>query len=160
MISYDIHIDIGKLLHYSEPLKPDIDNETLLMMIRSFSSYIRSLYLAMIEESIYSPRYKGEWEPTEDEGYIEYLGTTPTTHIIRLMIDALEVREIKNTIVIRFEPYYRYPGSDHTLVQVLRAIDTGTSKFNARPILRKIVRQIESKIPSLWRGYLKKKGVA
>lgn len=156
---YSIKLDVGKLLYYSEVLKPRISNETLLMLIRSFSVYVRDLYKVMIAESIYSNRYKGDWEPIKDEGYLEFLGTTPSEHILDLIYDALEIREIKNNIVIRFEPEYKYPGSKLTLVRVLKAIDNGTSKFNARPILKDAVSHLNRNISGLWRVYLRQKGV-
>lgn len=161
MKDYEVIIKIDRLLHYSASLKPDISNETLLMIIRSFSSYVRDMYKAMILEFIYSKKYKGSWEPVEEEGYIEYLGVPPSdTDIVYLMYEALEIREIKNNIIIRFDPKYLYPGSRIPLIKVLKAIDNGTSKFNARPVLRPIVRQLNSSIPELWRLYLKQRGVA
>lgn len=160
MKSYEINIDIAKLLHYSDSIKSYIDNKTLLMIIKSFSLYVRDLYLSMIEEEIYSRRYKGNWEPVEDEEYLKYIDTTPSSHILILIKDAIEIREIRNNIVIRIEPSYKYPGSSLSLLKVLSAIDNGTSKFNARPILKSIVRQINSELSTLWKSYLKKKGVA
>lgn len=161
MISYEIKINIPRLLHYSAVLKPHISNETLIMIIKSFSNYVRDLYLAMIEEAVYSRRYKGDWEPIDEEGYLEYLGTTPSdSHILSLMVDAIEIREIKKNIIIRFDPKYYYPDSKLPLVKVLKAIDNGTTKFNARPILKSIVRELNTSLPSLWKSYLKKKGVA
>lgn len=159
MKGYELKIDIKRLLHYSGISKSQISNKTLLMTIKSFSSYIRDLYLLMIEEEIYSRRYKGKWEPVDDEEYIDYLGTTPSTHIILLIKDALEIREINNDIIIRVDPEYKYPDSRLPLIKVLRAIDNGTSKFNARPLIRHVIRRLNSEIPKLWRNYLKKKGV-
>ena len=116
--------------------------------------------MLMIEESIYSNRYKGEWEPVHDEEYVKYINTTPSEDILYLIKDAMEIREVKDNIIIRINPKYRYPGSKLYLIEVLRAIDNGTSKFNARPILKGIVRQINFELPRLWKNYLKKKGVA
>lgn len=159
MISYEIKIDISRLLHYSEFLKSHISNETLLMLIKSFSEYVRDLYLLMIEEEIFSNRYKGRWEPIEDKEYLKYIGTIPTNHIMSIIEDAIEIRKIKQSIIVRIDPEYLYPGSKIRLLMVLRAIDNGTSKFNARPLFKSIVRQLNSSLPSLWKNYLRKKGV-
>lgn len=159
MNSYEITINVTKLLHYSNPPKSKVDNKTLVMLINSFSKYIRNVYMSMIESKIYSARYKGEWEPVNDPGYLEYIGTTPSKHIIELMYDALEIKSIKRDIRIRFDPSYRYPNSKLTLISVLNAIDTGTSKFNARPLLKSLSRELNASLPRLWRAYLKQKGV-
>lgn len=159
MNNYEVRINIGKLLHYSSISKSKVDNETLLMLINSFSLYIKKTYISMIYESIYSRRYKGEWEPVDDLGYLDYLGTTPSDDIFELIYDAMEIRSIKQNIVVRITPSYRYPGSKHTLLAVLNAIDNGTSKFNARPILKSIVRYIQYNLSRLWRIYLRQKGV-
>lgn len=159
MNSYEIMINVTKLLHYSNPPKSKVDNKTLVMLINSFSEYIRKVYMSMIESKIYSARYKGEWEPVNDPGYLEYIGTTPSEHIIELMYDALEIKSIKRDIRIRFDPSYKYPNSKLTLISVLNAIDTGTSKFNARPLLKSLSRELNASIPRLWRAYLKQKGV-
>lgn len=159
MSNLDIKINIRRLMDYSGSLDVSEDKKTLLSMIESFSSYVSELYLSMIQESIYSRRYKGEWEPVDDPEYVEYLGTTPDTHILILISEALEIKKIGYNFIIRFNPRYRYPGTRHYLVNILRAIDRGTSKFNARPIFHKIVSQIRSHIPELWKGYLSMKGV-
>lgn len=159
MTNLDIRINVKKLMDYSESLKPHLKEETLLMMIESFAYYILRLYVSMIEESIYSNRYKGKWEPVEDEGYREYLGTDPKGDILTLIFESLEVEKIGYNFVVSIEPHYKYPGTELPLVRVLRAIDSGTSKFNARPIFSRIISQINSHLLSLWRGYLKKKGV-
>lgn len=158
MNALDIKINIKKLTDYSESLKSTVDDDTLLLMIKSFAKYIRVMYGCLIEEAIYSKRYKGKWEPTEEEGYLEYLGTTPKIHIIYLIEEALEVKKVGTNFMVRINPHYKYPGSRLTLLKVLRAIESGTSKFNARPILAKEARKINRNIKPLWRGYLKMKG--
>lgn len=159
MSNLDIKININDLLDYSASLGSTIEKKTLLKMIKSFSKYVLELYGRLIEEAIYSRRYKGRWEPVDEEGYQEYLGVTPVEDIITLMRDALESRKIGYYYVIRFKPTYRYPGTRLPLTRVLRAIDRGTSKFNARPIFSKIIREINSHMYDLFRGYLKMKGV-
>lgn len=159
MSNLDIKININKLLDYSESLGSTIEKKTLVLMIKSFSEYVLELYGRLIEESIYSNRYKGHWEPIEDEGYREYIGVTPVDNITLLIRESLESRKIGYHYVIRFKPNYRYPGTRLPISRVLRAIDSGTSKFHARPIFSKIIREINSHIYELWRGYLKMKGV-
>lgn len=159
MTSLDIKINIKKLSDYSASLDKDTKKKTLLLMIESFSNYILRLYGSMIEEAINSRRYKGKWEPVEEEGYLDYLGVTPKVNILYLIEEALEVKKIGSNFLIRINPYYRYPGTDIPLVRVLRTIENGTSKFNARPIMSKIVVQIRSNILDLWRGYLMMKNI-
>lgn len=158
MTSLDIKINIKKLSNYSAS-SDRVKRKKTLLVIESFSRYVANLYLSMIEEAINSRRYKGNWEPVDDPGYIEYLGVTPETNIIYLIRDALEVKKIGNNFYVRFDPHYKYPGTKLSLIKVLRAIENGTSKFNARPIFSKIVKEINSHILSLWKGYLAMKGV-
>lgn len=159
MSSLDIRINIDKFLDYSESLGSTIEKKTLIMMIKSFSEYVLELYGRMITEAIYSNRYKGNWEPVSDKEYKEYIGTEPVNDIIQVMRDALEVKKIGYHFLIRFNPHYKYPGSKLTLDKVLRAIDSGTSKFHARPIFSKIQRDINKHLYELFRGYLKMKNV-
>lgn len=159
MNSLEIRINITKLKNYSATALRTVEEKTLLTMIESFSKYVMNLYGMMIEESINSNRYKGQWEPVDDEGYKEYLGTEPVGDIISLIQDAFEVRKIGYNFIIRINPKKKYPGSKIPLERVILAIDHGTSKFNSRPILRRITNQIRSHILDLWRGYLLMKGV-
>lgn len=159
MSSLDIKISIKKLSNYSASLDRSRKKKTLLLMIESFAHYILHLYLSMIEESINSRRYRGKWEPVEDEGYIEYLGVTPETNILYLIQEALEVKKIGNYFYVRVNPHYLYPGTRIPLIRILKAIEYGTSKFNARPIMSKSAREISRHIMDLWRGYLTMKGV-
>lgn len=159
MTCLEIKISIKKLSDYSASLDKSENKKTLLLMIESFSHYILKLYLSMIEESVSSRRYQGKWEPTEDEGYLEYLGATPSADILNLIEDSLEVKKIGNYFYIRVSPGYKYPGTMIPLARVLRSIEYGTSKFNSRPIFSKITRKINNNIQSLWRGYLTMKGV-
>jgi hypothetical protein len=159
MNSLEIRIRTRKLMDYSASLKRTIDDKTLLMMIKSFSEYVMNLYGMLIEESINSNRYKGLWEPIEEEGYKEYLGTEPTGDILFYIKDAFEVKKIGYDFIIRINPRKKYPGSKVPLYRVVLAIDNGTSKFNARPILKKIINQINHHMLDLWRGFLKMKGV-
>lgn len=159
MNSSEIKINIKKLTDYSASLKRNIDDKTLLLIIESFSKYVMTLYGAMIEEAVNSNRYKGVWEPIEEEGYRDYLGTEPTGDILLYMKESFEVRKIGYNFIIRINPNKRYPGSKLPLFRVILAIDNGTSKFNSRPILRKIINQINHHILDLWRGFLKMKGV-
>lgn len=152
--SLDIRIRINTLAEHSRGLRKQMGRKDFTDLVRSFSKYVRVLYLMMIEEAMNSNRYKGNWEPVDDEGYLEYIDTNPSIPILQLIQDALEVRKIGNNFYVRFEPHYRYPVSHRTLVQVLRSIDKGTSKFNARPIFNKILKTISSHIIELWRGYL------
>lgn len=160
MNNYDIKINVPSLLHYSVLSKSKVDNETLLMLINSFSWYVRKTYVSMIYESIYSSRYKGDWEPIYDQGYLDYIGTNPSADIFDLIYDALEIRSIKQNIVIRIDPDYMYPNSKLKLLTVLNAIDNGTTKFNARPLLKGVARKLRFKLHSLWRVYLRQRGVA
>ena len=159
MNSLEIKINIKKLTDYSASLKRTIDEKTLLLMIESFSKYVMNLYGVLIEEAIKSNRYKGVWEPIDEKGYREYLGTKPTGDILLYMREAFEVKKIGYNFIIRINPKERYPGSKLPLSRVVLAIDNGTSKFNSRPILRKIIYQINHHIIDLWRGFLKMKGV-
>lgn len=128
-------------------------------MIESFSKYVMNLYGMLIEEAINSNRYKGIWEPVNEEGYKEYLGTEPTGDILYYIKEAFEVKKIGYNFIIRLNPRSRYPNSRLPLSRVVLAIDNGTSKFNARPILRKIIKQINHHMIDLWKGFLKMKGV-
>lgn len=159
MIKFDIKININELKDYSAFLHKSVKKRTLLTMIESFSYYVRELYLDYIKKAIFSRRYKGNWEPVDEEGYLEYLGVTPQEHIFSLIKDALEVKKKGYNFVIRFNPHYDYPGTKIPLIKVLRAINYGTSKFNARPAFRGIANDIEDNIVDLWRGYLTMKGV-
>lgn len=159
MNSLEIKININRLMDYSASLKRTIDEKTLLSMIKSFSIYVMNLYGLLIEEAINSNRYKGLWEPIEDEGYREYLGTDPTGDILLYMKESFEVKKIGYNFIISINHKKKYPGSKLLLYRVVLAIDNGTSKFNSRPILRKIISQINHHIIDLWRGFLKMKGV-
>lgn len=160
MSSLDIRINIRSLTHYSERLKFKIDKETLYTLIEIFSEYMRNVYINRIEEAIYSKRYEGEWEPKREKGYQEYLGTNPIeSDILTLIKDALETQKIGYNYMIRFKPYYKYPGSNRTLLNVLRAIDAGTGDFNARPIFKKIIRELNHDILPLWKDYLAMEGI-
>jgi len=159
MSNFDIRISIKKLSNYSASLDNTEDKKTLLLMIKSFSYYISNLYLRLIEESINSRRYNGDWEPVEDKEYKNYIGTVPTTDILYVIGDALEVVKIGHNFVVRVSPKYKYPGTNIPLIRVLRAIEYGTSKFNARPLLAKNSQHINRRILDLWRGYLMMKGV-
>ena len=94
MDSLEIKINIKKLTDYSASLKRTIDEKTLLLMIESFSKYVMNLYGVLIEEAINSNRYKGVWEPIEEKGYLEYLGTKQTGEILLYMREAFEVKKI------------------------------------------------------------------
>lgn len=159
MANLDIRINIKELSKYGMTISNISDRKSLLPIIGSFSQYIRSLYIAMIKEAINSRRYKGKWEPVEEKGYLEYLGITPESDILDLIRESLESRKIGYNFIIRVNPDYRYPGTDIPLSRVLRAIESGTSKFNARPILSKISRKINSSMKELWKSYLAMKGV-
>lgn len=159
MNSLEIKISIRKLKNYSASLKRTTNEKTLLMIMESFSNYVMNLYGVLIEEAINSNRYKGVWEPIDEEGYQEYLGTEPTGDILVYIKEAFEVKKIGYNFIIRINPNKRYPGSRIPLYRVVLAIDNGTSKFNSRPILKKIINKINHHILDLWRGFLKMKGV-
>lgn len=159
MTNFDIKINIRKISNYSGLSNNRRTRKTLLLMIESFSQYVLELYGRLIEEAIYSRRYKGNWEPVEEEGYREYLGIKPTRNILYSIRESLEVKKIGYHFIVRFNPSYRYPGTKIPFIRVLRAIENGTSDFNARPIISKIVVQLRSNLLDLWRGYLTMKGV-
>lgn len=159
MASLDIKINIRELSDYGVMISDIQDKKSLLTMIESFSRYVRRLYISMIREAINSRRYRGRWEPIDEEGYVEYLGITPRGSILNTIQDSLESRKIGYNFIIRVNPNYKYPGTDIPMIRVLRAIESGTSKFNARPILSSIVRKINMNIKELWKGYLAMKGV-
>lgn len=159
MTNLDIKINIKKLSDYSVSLKRTIDEDTISLMIKSFANYIRILYLEAIQDAMNSKRYEGQWEPIEEKGYLEYIGVTPVKDILLIIEDALEVKKIGYNFIVQFNPHYKYPKSKIPLVKVLRAIEQGTHEFNARPILKKIVRNINKNLINMWRGYLTVKGV-
>lgn len=159
MISFDIRININKIKNYSKTLRPTVDDETLSLMISSFSTYVKNLYGRMIEEAMNSRRYRGKWEPVDDPNYVEYIGTKPEVPIIDLLGEALEVKRVGYNYIIRIDPRYKYPGSKLTLLHVVRSIENGTSDFHARPILYKVSKDIQRRIFDLWRGFLLMKRV-
>lgn len=159
MTNLDIRINIRELTDYSATLEDKIDRKTLLLIMKSFSKYVAALYVKMIEEAINSRRYKGKWEPITEEGYIEYLGTSPKVDIFYLIEEAMVVDKIGSNFIVRIDPHYEYPDSDLRLIDVVRAIDNGTSKFNARPLFIRIVSKLRSHITDLWKGYLAMKGI-
>ena len=81
-----------------------------------------NLYGLLIEEAINSNRYKGLWEPIEDEGYREYLGTDPTGDILLYMKESFEVKKIGYNFIISINPKKKYPGSKLPLYRVVLAI--------------------------------------
>ena len=157
MTNLDIKINILKLSSYVG--KKGIGDKKLSLMVEYFSHYILNLYGRVIESEINSRRYRGKWEPVDDPGYLEYIGVTPERPMIDLIAEALEVVKIGYNYIVRINPRYMYPGTRIPLMTVLRAIESGTSKFNARPILAKSTREINKNIVKLWKGYLKMKGV-
>lgn len=159
MTNFDIKINIRKLSRYISPSPEEDIDKIILKMIESFAHYVLNLYGQMIEESINSRRYRGKWEPVDDPEYVEYLGVSPSTEIIYLIQESLEVEKIGYNFVVRFNPYYKYPGTKIPLIRVLRAIENGTSRFNARPILAKSAIEIRKSLLDLWKGYLTMKGV-
>lgn len=158
MTNLEIKINIRKLRNDRKVQKYK-DEKSFTLLVEHFAKYIARLYVDLIEKAIESHQYKGKWEPVDDEEYIKYLGTEPKKNIIVLIKEAMEVKKVGYNFIVRINPYYRYPDSDLTLLQVLRAIDNGTSKFPARPIFNKIVRSLNNQLLRLWRGYLTKKGV-
>ena len=159
MTNLDIRVDTKKLTKYLRASKSSVDEETMMKLVEKFSSYLRSLYLQLIYEEIHNRRYRGHWEPVTEIGYLEYLDTTPTIDIYDLIEEALEVSKVGSNFLVRFRPSYRYPGSRRPLILVLRAIECGTTDFNARPLLYKCVKSIESHMYDLWKGYLAVRGV-
>ena len=160
MTNVSIKISINELSHYSTSIGSLLEDKTLLsLVIKAFASHIKNLYGQMIEEEIHANRYKGKWEPVDDEGYREYLGVTPTGYILEYIRDALEVVKKGTNYIVQIDPHYKYPGTKIPLVRVVRAIDSGTSKFNAHPIMRKIILRINSHLLTLWKSYLMQKGV-
>lgn len=159
MTSLDIKISISKIKDYSVSSLSKKEEKTLLMLIESFSMYVMNLYGILIEEAVNSNRYRGQWEPMEEKGYKEYLGTEPTGDILLYLKKSLEVKKIGRNFIIRVNPKIKYPGSDLSIEKVILAIDNGTSKFNARPVCKRIVSQIRAHILDLWRGFLLMKGV-
>lgn len=159
MSNLDIKININKLMDYSESFGITKNKKILLKIIRSFAEYVLQFYGRLITEAIYSNRYKGKWEPVDDPEYVDYIGTTPVEDILVVMKDALEVKKIGYYFVIRFKPNYKYPGSKLLLSRVLRAIDSGTTKFHARPIFTRIIRDINKNLYALYKGYLTMKKV-
>lgn len=135
------------------------DDKVIMNTILSFAEYIRRLYLKLIEEDMNSNRYRGNWEPSEDKGYQEYLGVIPKYNILELLDNSLEIKKIGYTIYVRINPYMKYPGSRRSFLDVLRAIEYGTSDFPARPILAKNAREIQKNVLRLWKGFLMMKGV-
>lgn len=158
MSSLEIKVNVRVLEDYSKKFFDKIEKKTLLKIIKAFSEYLLELYGSLIEEAVNSNRYKGQWEPVDDEGYKEYLGTEPTGDILYYIKDALEVKKIGYNFIIRIDPKKKYPGSNLSVERVVLALDNGTLKFSARPILKKIIRQIRSHIKELFRGFLKMKG--
>lgn len=159
MRSLDIKINIKELTNYSASSDLIKKKKTLLLMIKSFAEYLRSLYLHLIKEEINSKRYQGNWEPIEEKGYQEYLGVSPQSDIYLLVEDAMEVKKLGNNFVVRINPYYKYPDTRIPLLKVLRAIENGTSDFNARPLMSKVVLELQKNVIDYWRAYLAMKGV-
>ena len=159
MSNLDIRIDIKKFSHMNKSLAKNLEDDVLELLVKSFADYILRLYFRMIEESINSRRYKGNWEPIEDKSYLEYLGTTPVSDILICIREALKIKKIGYNFVVTFDDRYNYPGSRIPLVQVLRAVDSGNKEINARPIFRNITYPIQGNLTKLWKGYLTMKGV-
>lgn len=158
MTTLDIRIRVNTLSDYSEYLKRKSGEKTLLLIVKAFAEYIRILYISLIEEEMNSRKYRGKWEPVDDEGYLEYLGVTPVKDILPLIEEALIVKKVGHTFYVQFDTHYEYPESGIPLITVLKSIEYGTSKFNARPIFRKNVNLINKNMTTLWRGFLKKRG--
>lgn len=159
MNNFEIRINIKTLASYSSALRRDIGEEKFNRLVLSYAKYLRNIYLGMIEESIYNTKYEGQWEPSSDEAYQKYLGTTPVKNTVELLSSSIEIVKSGYTIAIRINPNLKYPGSNLSIVQVIKSLEYGTSKFNARPIFRTILRKMQGNILSLWRSYLTKKGI-
>lgn len=159
MNTLDISIKIYELSNYNKSLREELGDRELLKMIREFSKYILRLYIFLITEEINSNRYKGEWEPKDDEEYQKYLGVVPKGNLLEYLEESLECRKVGYKFVIRVNPKSKYPGSNIPLTKVLKAVEYGTSKFNARPILVRVKRTISDNMIDLWRGFLTMKGV-
>lgn len=160
MRGYEITIDIGYLLNYSKKLKTDANHETLLVLIKNYTNYIKALYMSMLGEEIYSDRYDGYWEPINDPDYIDFLGTQPYRNgIEELLVESIVVEEIKDRIIISHSRRFRYPKSHRYLNEVIQAIDSGTSKFNARTLIKPIVKSLTQTQSSLWKNFISKEGI-
>lgn len=159
MTNFDIRLNIPRLAANTIRLGSRLDDKELNIVVGAFAAYLRELYGLMVEEAINSNRYKGEWEPRDDEGYQEYIGTKPTTSMITLISRSLYVKKRNREYIVTFDERKRYPGSKLTIFRVLKAIEYGTSKFNARPMMVKITRKLNRNLLSLWKGFLTMKGV-
>lgn len=150
-----------KVRELSEEFPSKIEKRTRIKLMDSFAEYIKNLYIRSLEDQMYSSRYKGNWEPVEDLGYLEFIGDTPEENILDIIISNIEVKKSLAYHQIRIDPHVRYPKkkSKLTLLRVLNAIEYGTSKFNARPIFRSVISSIDEDIAILWRSYLFRKGV-
>lgn len=159
MTNFDIRINIKMLSNHSGYLNISKDKKLFYKLVGSFAHYVLRLYKLMIKEDMHSNRYKGVWEPIEERGYIEYLGVIPQKNIYDILCESLEVAKIGYNYIIRVNPYDKYPKTKIPLSRVIRAIEHGTSKFNSRPLLASISREINKNILELWRGYLSMRGV-
>lgn len=155
----DIRVNIKSIMDYSESLKKDLSEETILSLIEQFSLFLVDIYLMFIQDSMCSRVYKGKWEPVDDENYLKYIGTTPQEHIYDSIKSSMSSKKIGNNYIVGIDQSKKYKGSKLSLVQVINAIEYGTSKFNARPIFRKILTTIRKDILDLWRGYLTLKNI-
>ena len=159
MSDFSIIVSIHRLTTYTiVNLKTKLSDEVMDALIAAFCKRLRNLYYSMILEALASSRYKGRWEPTE-EGYLEYLGCTPVEDFLSVVESSMYYKKVMSRYIVGFNETVKYPGSSLRLVKVLRAIEYGTSDFPARPILKKIKREIERSILRLWKGFLLQKGV-
>lgn len=160
MRDFSIRLSVIDLRNYSITLGTKLNDENLTIVLNKFSEYLIALYGTLIENAINSSRYKGDWEPIDDEEYRKYIGTNPRKSLILPLMKASLIYDKRGYFyVIRFDEDLKYPGSELSVLDVLRAIEYGTSKFHARPIIRKACNLIKSNVRRLWKGFLTMKGL-
>lgn len=160
MADFEIKIQTSKLKHYSKSLVNSIDPKTLSVVIEGFSRYVQRVYIVEIRRAMRkSNRYRGQWEPVDDPGYVEFLGTSPTNQMYDYLPLIFETVKVGPNWIIRVSDSYVYPNTSLKILKVLRSIEHGTTKFRARPLINKVASEVEHSILALWRYYLYSQGV-
>ena len=145
----DITIRISDSQNYLEKDKKDI-------LARNFAVYIKNLYIERVLESLKSGRYRGKWEPT-NEDYINFKtskGLPEKLDIEGLIKNTIGVYKIKDYYVVGLDRYRMYPKTTTLLQQIIRWLEFGSSKNPARPLLSPVRNDIDKNLKIYWGIFL------
>lgn len=127
-----------------------------------FVRYMAKVYRDEVKRAIKEQRYKGNWKPLSRR-YLKYKRThglsTNIWEATGTLVESISYWKQGERYVVGVRPRKTYPGTDVTILSVIRRMEYGDNKVPARPLFRPIAKYLQKNIRRYWEKFLESKGL-